>query len=60
MSLQVKNILGNMFYPGIFFSPLEWKIMLNKFEKKETSALLMIMITELLSLIIIIKLFSPW
>lgn len=60
MSLQVKNILSNSFYPGNFFSPLEWKIMWNKFEKKETSALLIIIITELLSLIIIIKLFSLW
>lgn len=59
MSLQVTSIFTNRFYIRIFFSSLEYKIMLNKLQKKETSALLMIIITELFSLIIMIKLFSP-
>lgn len=43
-----------------FFFPLslEYKITVNKLQMKETSALLMIIITELLSLIIMIKLFT--
>lgn len=55
MSLQVKKpylLVG--FYRDIVF-PLEYKIMLNKLQKKESSAVFMIIITELLILIIMIK-----
>lgn len=59
MSLQVKKILAKYVLYTDFFSPLEYKNMLNKLQKKESSTLLLIIITELLSLIIMIKLFSP-
>lgn len=55
MPLQVKTLFANSFFYREFVFPLEYKIMLNKLQKKESSALFMIIITELLILIIVIK-----
>lgn len=50
-----KPYLLVVFFYREFVFPLEYKIMLNKLQKKESSALFMIIITELLILIIMIK-----